>query len=63
MATSACRRCFTLRHSFDRAPGRFGEIQVWNVAKKNLAYSVSVTFDTVYGVSWSPDGSGGGTRG
>jgi WD40 repeat protein len=39
------------------SPGRFGEIQVWNVAKKKLKYSVSVTFDTVYGVSWSPDGS------
>jgi mono/diheme cytochrome c family protein len=38
------------------SPGRFGEIQVWDVAKKKLLYSVSVTFDTVYGVSWSPDG-------
>src|SRR5262249_25067490 len=39
------------------SPGRFGEIQVWNVAKKKLRYSVSVTFDTLYGVSWSPDSS------
>src|SRR5262249_40179399 len=39
------------------SPGRFGEIQVWDVAKKKLKQSVSVTFDTVYGVSWSPDGS------
>jgi WD40 repeat protein len=39
------------------APGRFGEIQVWDVAKRKLKYSVSITFDTVYGVSWSPDGS------
>jgi mono/diheme cytochrome c family protein len=39
------------------SPGRFGEVQVWDVAKKKLAYSVSVTFDTLYGVSWSPDGT------
>jgi WD40 repeat protein len=38
------------------SPGRFGELQVWNVEKRRLAYSVSVTFDTLYGVSWSPDG-------
>jgi WD40 repeat protein len=38
-------------------PGRMGEVQVWDVAKKKLALSVPVTFDTVYGASWSPDGS------
>src|SRR6202011_1086682 len=38
------------------SPGRFGHVQVWEVAKKKLKYSVSVTFDTLYGVSWSPDG-------
>ena len=37
--------------------GRFGEVQLWDVAKKKLRNSVPVTFDTVYGVSWSPDGS------
>ena len=37
-------------------PGRFGEIQVWDVAKKKLKMSLPVTFDTVYGASWSPDG-------
>src|SRR5947209_2018699 len=26
------------------SPGRFGEVQVWDVAKKKLAYSVPVTF-------------------
>jgi WD40 repeat protein/mono/diheme cytochrome c family protein len=36
-------------------PGRFGEIQLWDVAKKKLRLSVPATFDTVYGVSWSPD--------
>ena len=37
-------------------PGRMGEIQVWNVAERKLALSVPVTYDTVYGGSWSPDG-------
>jgi mono/diheme cytochrome c family protein len=37
-------------------PGRFGEIQLWEVAKKRLKYSLPVTFDTSYGASWSPDG-------
>ena len=34
-----------------------GEVQVWDVAKRKLALSVPVTFDTVYGASWSPDGT------
>jgi WD40 repeat protein/mono/diheme cytochrome c family protein len=37
-------------------PGRMGEIQVWDVEKRELLLSHSVTFDTVYGASWSPDG-------
>ena len=37
-------------------PGRFGEIQVWDVAKKKLRMSVPDSFDTLSGVSWSPDG-------
>jgi WD40 repeat protein len=37
-------------------PGRFGEVQLWDVAKKRLKLSLPVTFDTVYGASWSPDG-------
>jgi WD40 repeat protein/mono/diheme cytochrome c family protein len=36
-------------------PGRFGEVQIWNVEKKKLKLSVPITFDTVYGASWSPD--------
>lgn len=36
-------------------PGRMGEIQVWNMAKKALKLSVPITYDTVYGASWSPD--------
>ncbi len=38
-------------------PARMGEIQVWDVAKRKLALSVPVTYDTVYGASWSPDGT------
>ncbi len=37
-------------------PGRMGEVQVWNTEKWKLSVSVPVTFDTVYGASWSPDG-------
>lgn len=37
-------------------PGRRGEIQVWKMADHSLALSHAVTFDTLYGVSWSPDG-------
>jgi WD40 repeat protein len=38
------------------SPGRFGEVQVWNHKKDDLVVSAPVTFDTVYGVSWSPNG-------
>ncbi|MFO0811110.1 MAG: DUF1549 domain-containing protein [Gemmataceae bacterium] len=38
-------------------PGRMGEIQVWDVAKRRLKLSVPVTADTLYGASWSPDGT------
>ncbi|MGL6072714.1 MAG: c-type cytochrome domain-containing protein [Fimbriiglobus sp.] len=38
-------------------PGRSGEVQVWDVEKQNLKFSAPATFDTIYGVSWSPDGS------
>ena len=37
-------------------PGRMGEIQIWNLEKKQLQLSKSVTYDTLYGASWSPDG-------
>jgi WD40 repeat protein len=37
-------------------PGRFGEVQLWDVAKKKLKLSLPITFDTVYGASWSPNG-------
>ena len=38
-------------------PGRMGEVQVWDVETRKLSLSVPVTFDTVYGASWSPDGT------
>jgi mono/diheme cytochrome c family protein/DNA-binding beta-propeller fold protein YncE len=38
------------------APGRFGEVQVWDPSKDKLLVSAPLTFDTLYGVSWSPDG-------
>ncbi len=38
------------------SPGRFGEIQIWNPKKGDLLISAPVTFDTVYGASWSPNG-------
>ncbi len=39
------------------SPGRLGEVQVWDVEAKKLKYSVPVTYDTVYGASWSGDGT------
>lgn len=39
------------------SPCRFGEIQVWEVERKKLKMAVTVTNDTVYGVSWSHDGT------
>jgi WD40 repeat protein/mono/diheme cytochrome c family protein len=38
-------------------PGRIGEVQIWDVEKRQLLLSVPVTYDTVYGASWSPDGT------
>jgi mono/diheme cytochrome c family protein len=38
------------------SPGRFGEIQIWNVAEKKMLLSLNVGYDTCYGASWSPDG-------
>lgn len=37
-------------------PARMGELQVWDVEKKKLDLSLPITFDTLYGASWSPDG-------
>jgi len=37
-------------------PSRMGEVQVWDVAARKLLLSAPVTYDTLYGTSWSPDG-------
>ncbi|MFM8633217.1 MAG: DUF1549 domain-containing protein, partial [Planctomycetia bacterium] len=37
-------------------PSRMGEVQIWNVADGSLVLSRPVSFDTVYGGCWSPDG-------
>jgi WD40 repeat protein/mono/diheme cytochrome c family protein len=36
-------------------PARMGEVQIWEAATQKLKLSVPVTFDTIYGASWSPD--------
>ncbi len=38
-------------------PARFGEIQFWNVAARKLERSVTLTSDTLFGASLSPDAS------
>lgn len=38
------------------SPGRLGEVQIWDVEERKLRLSKTVTFDTLYGGSWSPDG-------
>jgi WD40 repeat protein len=39
------------------SPGRLGEVQVWEIGPNTLKYSLAVTFDTLYGASWSHDGA------
>lgn len=39
------------------SPGRFGEVQIWDVEQRKLTLSKMVGHDTLYGASWSPDGS------
>jgi WD40 repeat protein/mono/diheme cytochrome c family protein len=39
------------------SPGRLGELQVWDVESRKLKYALAVTYDTIYGASWSNDGS------
>ena len=37
-------------------PAQMGEVQIWDVEKRRLMLSAPIGFDTVYGVSWSPNG-------
>ena len=39
------------------SPGRMGEVQVWDVPQRQLLLALPVGYDTVYGASWSHDGS------
>lgn len=38
-------------------PALFGEVQIWNVAEKKLAHSAAVSYDTLFGASFSDDGT------
>lgn len=38
------------------SPGRFGELQIWNVEKREMTLSLMIGYDTCYGASWSPNG-------
>ncbi len=38
------------------APSQRGELQIWDVNSRQLEMSLPVTYDTITGVSWSPDG-------
>ncbi len=39
------------------APARFGEIQVWNPVEARQVRSLRLTGDSLFGLSWSPDGT------
>ena len=38
------------------SPGRFGELQIWDLEKRELKLSLMLGYDTCYGASWSPSG-------
>ena len=38
-------------------PARFGEVQLWDVDSRKLKHSITLTNETVFGASLSPDGS------
>ena len=38
------------------SPGRMGELQIWDVEKRELKMSLAIGYDTIYGASWSHDG-------
>jgi WD40 repeat protein len=38
------------------APGVFGQVQIWNVDGTNLVKAFKVSNDSIYGLSWSPQG-------
>src|SRR5205823_2994915 len=38
------------------SPGRFGELQIWDVEKREMKLSIMIGYDTIYGASWAPSG-------
>jgi WD40 repeat protein len=38
------------------SPGRFGELQIWDVEKREMKHSLMIGYDTIYGASWAPNG-------
>lgn len=38
-------------------PARFGEVQIWDLETRQLKRSITVSSDTLFGASFSPDGS------
>jgi len=38
------------------APARFGEVQLWDTASNTLKNAVELSYDTLFGASFSPDG-------
>ena len=38
-------------------PSLFGEVQLWNVAESKLLHSVTLSYDTLFGISFNGDGS------
>ena len=38
------------------SPGRFGELQIWDIEKREMKLSLMIGYDTCYGASWSPNG-------
>ena len=38
-------------------PSLFGEVQLWNVADNKLLHSVTLSYDTLFGISFNGDGS------
>ncbi len=39
------------------SPAQFGEVQLWDTATNTLVKSIRASYDTVYGLSFSPDAS------
>ena len=38
------------------SPGRFGELQIWDLEKNEMKLSLMIGYDTLYGASWAPNG-------